>query len=374
MLTGGRPTAARSSCSSTAGSGSAAATSTATTRRWSTPRCAGPARARAGPRRRRRARRARGAAPPGRAAGRPSSSSTPAWCGWPARTRRSPALNGHAYGDPRVQVGHRGRLRLAARARRGARTTWWSPTCPTRASPPSTKLYSQEFYGLARARPGGRRPARGARGPVARAGACLDGGPTMRPSSAHGPRGRGSGHRGADRRLRRTGPRLGLRPRRRRADRGCASPRPAPADAHPGVGRGARAASGRGRDCRRRRWCIRGTPGERRRRVPVAATRRSLAGRGWVGSASMEHEVFVPVPAEPLRQALADPARVARCGSRAPAGRRRAGPLAGRLKVRVGGHTITYRGALRITGRDDGLRRRGRGAPRPAAPARSSSP
>ncbi|WP_351234840.1 SRPBCC domain-containing protein [Streptomyces sp. NPDC002133] len=64
----------------------------------------------------------------------------------------------------------------------------------------------------------------------------------------------------------------------------------------------------------------------------------------------MEHEVFVPVPAETLRQTLADPARLARCvpGLQQDADAS-AGPLAGRLKIRVAGHTITYRGALRIT-------------------------
>ncbi|MGW5659917.1 SRPBCC family protein [Streptomyces sp. NPDC003758] len=67
----------------------------------------------------------------------------------------------------------------------------------------------------------------------------------------------------------------------------------------------------------------------------------------------MEHEVFVPVPAERLSQALADPARVARAipGLQQDAGTE---PVAGRLKVRAGGHTITYRGTLRIEGRDDG--------------------
>ncbi|WP_406862216.1 SRPBCC domain-containing protein [Streptomyces sp. HUAS MG47] len=65
----------------------------------------------------------------------------------------------------------------------------------------------------------------------------------------------------------------------------------------------------------------------------------------------MEHEVFVPVTPELLRQTLADPARVARCvpGLQQDADAA-AGPLAGRLRVRVGGHTITYRGALRLTG------------------------
>ncbi|MFJ9964037.1 SRPBCC family protein [Streptomyces avermitilis] len=67
----------------------------------------------------------------------------------------------------------------------------------------------------------------------------------------------------------------------------------------------------------------------------------------------MEHEVFVPVPAERLREALADPARVARA---VPGLQQDAGtpPVAGRLKMRVGGHTITYRGALRITSQEDG--------------------
>ncbi|GDY75237.1 hypothetical protein SAV31267_047220 [Streptomyces avermitilis] len=67
----------------------------------------------------------------------------------------------------------------------------------------------------------------------------------------------------------------------------------------------------------------------------------------------MEHEVFVPVPAERLRETLADPARVARA---VPGLQQDAGtpPVAGRLKVRVGGHTITYRGALRIASQEDG--------------------
>lgn len=67
----------------------------------------------------------------------------------------------------------------------------------------------------------------------------------------------------------------------------------------------------------------------------------------------MEHEVFVPVEAQALRQTLRDPARVARClpGLQQDAGEP---PIAGRLKVRLGGSTITYRGALRITEQDDG--------------------
>ncbi|MEU6122087.1 SRPBCC domain-containing protein [Streptomyces sp. NPDC047123] len=69
----------------------------------------------------------------------------------------------------------------------------------------------------------------------------------------------------------------------------------------------------------------------------------------------MEHEVFVPVSAERLREVLADPERVAG----AVPGLQRdaeegAGPLSGRLKVRVAGHTITYRGSGRADVRDDG--------------------
>ncbi|MEV7659281.1 SRPBCC domain-containing protein [Streptomyces anulatus] len=65
----------------------------------------------------------------------------------------------------------------------------------------------------------------------------------------------------------------------------------------------------------------------------------------------MEHEVFVPVPVPALLRALGDPARVARCvpGLQQDADAS-ASPLAGRLKLRVGGHTITYRGELRLTG------------------------
>ncbi|MFE6282563.1 SRPBCC domain-containing protein [Streptomyces sp. NPDC057877] len=67
----------------------------------------------------------------------------------------------------------------------------------------------------------------------------------------------------------------------------------------------------------------------------------------------MEHEVFIPVGAERLREALADPARVARAvpGLQQEAG---AEPVAGRLKVRIGSTSITYRGALRLTAQEDG--------------------
>ncbi|SBT93696.1 Carbon monoxide dehydrogenase subunit G [Streptomyces sp. DI166] len=68
----------------------------------------------------------------------------------------------------------------------------------------------------------------------------------------------------------------------------------------------------------------------------------------------MELEVFVPTAAARVRQALSDPERVARA---LPGFQRDAGaatPTSGRLKVRVGGHTITYRGALRVAEREDG--------------------
>ncbi|MFE0174662.1 SRPBCC domain-containing protein [Streptomyces sp. NPDC059002] len=69
----------------------------------------------------------------------------------------------------------------------------------------------------------------------------------------------------------------------------------------------------------------------------------------------MEHEVFVPVSAERLRQVLADPERVAGAvpGLQRDA-EETAEPISGRLKARIGGHTITYRGSARIEGRADG--------------------
>lgn len=75
----------------------------------------------------------------------------------------------------------------------------------------------------------------------------------------------------------------------------------------------------------------------------------------WVGSVAMEHEVFVPVPADRLQQVLSDPEQVAGAvpGLQRDADET-ASPLSGRLKVRIGGHTITYRGAARIAARGDG--------------------
>ncbi|MEU6488468.1 SRPBCC domain-containing protein [Streptomyces sp. NPDC046887] len=69
----------------------------------------------------------------------------------------------------------------------------------------------------------------------------------------------------------------------------------------------------------------------------------------------MEHEVFVPVAEETLRAVLGDPARLAPCvpGLQQDADAS-ASPLSGRLKVRAGGHSITYRGALRVAAGEDG--------------------
>lgn len=61
--------------------------------------------------------------------------------------------------------------------------------------------------------------------------------------------------------------------------------------------------------------------------------------------------MFVPVPAEPLRAVLCDPLRVARA---LPGFQRDASGDGGRLKVRIGGHAITYRGSVRVTEAADG--------------------
>ncbi|MHC6627110.1 SRPBCC family protein [Streptomyces globosus] len=66
----------------------------------------------------------------------------------------------------------------------------------------------------------------------------------------------------------------------------------------------------------------------------------------------MEHQVFLPVPADRLRAVLRDPARVARCvpGLQQDADAAGAAPgrVAGRLRLRVGGNTVTYRGTLTV--------------------------
>ncbi|GAA1104878.1 SRPBCC domain-containing protein [Streptomyces javensis] len=72
--------------------------------------------------------------------------------------------------------------------------------------------------------------------------------------------------------------------------------------------------------------------------------------------------MFVPFPVDTVRLALAEPARVARCvpGLQQDADEA-AGPLAGRLRLRIGGSTITYRGALRIVRRGEGFEVEGEG-------------
>jgi carbon monoxide dehydrogenase subunit G len=72
----------------------------------------------------------------------------------------------------------------------------------------------------------------------------------------------------------------------------------------------------------------------------------------------MEHEVVIPLPVELVQPVLDDPALLARClpglstdASDAPSGRRAAdGPpeISGRLKLRIGGSTITYRGVISL--------------------------
>ncbi|WP_431772131.1 SRPBCC family protein [Streptomyces cucumeris] len=76
----------------------------------------------------------------------------------------------------------------------------------------------------------------------------------------------------------------------------------------------------------------------------------------------MEHEVFVPFPVDTVRLALAEPDRIARCvpGLQQDADEA-AGPLAGRLRLRIGGSTITYRGALRVGEREGVFEAEGEG-------------
>jgi len=72
--------------------------------------------------------------------------------------------------------------------------------------------------------------------------------------------------------------------------------------------------------------------------------------------------VFVPFPVDTVRQALSEPDRIARCvpGLQQDADED-AGPLAGRLRLRIGGSTITYRGALRVTERGGAVEVEGEG-------------
>jgi carbon monoxide dehydrogenase subunit G len=69
----------------------------------------------------------------------------------------------------------------------------------------------------------------------------------------------------------------------------------------------------------------------------------------------MEHEAVVPLPAAALRRILREPATIARClpGFAADAGAP-ADTVAGRLKLRIGNSSITYRGELRLSAEPDG--------------------
>ncbi|MFI7090516.1 SRPBCC domain-containing protein [Streptomyces lydicus] len=69
----------------------------------------------------------------------------------------------------------------------------------------------------------------------------------------------------------------------------------------------------------------------------------------------MEHEVYVPFPVGTVRQALTEPERVARCvpGVQLDAEAAPHRPE-GRLRLRIGSSTITYRGSLTVSGPGDG--------------------
>ncbi|SEQ92094.1 hypothetical protein [Streptomyces radiopugnans] len=81
----------------------------------------------------------------------------------------------------------------------------------------------------------------------------------------------------------------------------------------------------------------------------------------------MEHEVYVPFTVGAVRAALAEPERVARCvpglqpepsepeaSDAVPGGTGDGAVVRGRLRVRIGGSSITYRGSLRLTHGEDG--------------------
>ncbi|MDT0445078.1 SRPBCC family protein [Streptomyces johnsoniae] len=77
----------------------------------------------------------------------------------------------------------------------------------------------------------------------------------------------------------------------------------------------------------------------------------------------MEHEVFLPYSAEAVRSALAAPDRVVRCvpGLQLEPGADPAAPE-GRLRVRIGSSSITYRGSMSVTARGDRLTVEAQGA------------
>ncbi len=86
-----------------------------------------------------------------------------------------------------------------------------------------------------------------------------------------------------------------------------------------------------------------------------ACADRGRKGRAWVGSIPMEHEVFVPVAVQTLRDLLADPARVASCVPGLHQMRRRR-PRRCRAASRcASAGTASRTGApLRVAARDDG--------------------
>ncbi|WP_377270445.1 hypothetical protein [Peterkaempfera sp. SMS 1(5)a] len=65
----------------------------------------------------------------------------------------------------------------------------------------------------------------------------------------------------------------------------------------------------------------------------------------------MEHQVLVPLPARLVRRALCEPGLPARCvpGLTVDRPAEADGPAAGRLRLRAGGVTITYRGEFTVT-------------------------
>ncbi|WP_433176267.1 SRPBCC domain-containing protein [Actinoallomurus sp. CA-150999] len=67
----------------------------------------------------------------------------------------------------------------------------------------------------------------------------------------------------------------------------------------------------------------------------------------------LDHEFTVPVPVEQAWQVLLDVERIAPCMPGAALDAAEADEFTGRLKVRLGAMTITYRGTARISSRDD---------------------
>ncbi|MDT0379694.1 hypothetical protein RM572_13045 [Streptomyces sp. DSM 42041] len=77
----------------------------------------------------------------------------------------------------------------------------------------------------------------------------------------------------------------------------------------------------------------------------------------------MEHEVYVPFSVGSVRAALAERERVARCvpGLHVDAASGGGDAVEGRLRVRIGGSTITYRGSLTLIPQGDGFTVEGSG-------------